>query len=384
MYFDTFDIEILVKVFKNTVLSPVFAVFVPMTYFSRGATFDSSIFVSSTIYLLLVCLLWIFNWSSKTWRNLGGPGGRLDWGEQIVLITGGASGIGSLLANTLAVRNVVVVVLDVKPIVTENYNITYYECDVSKWSEVERVAKIVQEEIGHPTVIINNAGVVQGKLLVDLTEEDVKQTMNVNVLSHFWTLKAFLPAMIKAKVGHVITMSSVMGLVGAAQMTDYCASKAALVSLNESLRYELDKRYNTPHIRTSLILPGYVHTPMFSRAPALPYDFIKAEAGANAATNVKPAPPLSAGWFNFLAPSVPPYVVVKEIITAMDVQESREITLPFFAGFVRLVTLLPTWGRDFFQWMSGADYAMKGFTKVSGRRPEEGPVPKIANGAKLD
>ncbi|KAG2038744.1 hypothetical protein BDR03DRAFT_1009495 [Suillus americanus] len=66
------------------------------------------------------------------------------------------------LANTLAVRNVTVVVLDIKPIVTENYNIAYYQCDVSKWEEVEAASKKVIEEIGQPTMLVNNAGVVQG------------------------------------------------------------------------------------------------------------------------------------------------------------------------------------------------------------------------------
>lgn len=65
----------------------------------------------------------LLKWYSRLYRNQGsllfGPG-SVDWGEQIVLITGGASGVGELLANTLAVRNVAVVVLDVKPIVTEN------------------------------------------------------------------------------------------------------------------------------------------------------------------------------------------------------------------------------------------------------------------------
>jgi len=123
------------------------------------------------------------------------------------LISIGASGVGELLANTLAVRNVTVVVLDINPIVTENCaslsicdqqqfnvfadNITYYKCDVSKWEEVEAVAHRIREEvstrisgawglltqvqIGDPTILINNAGVVQGKLVLDLTEKDVLQ-----------------------------------------------------------------------------------------------------------------------------------------------------------------------------------------------------------------
>lgn len=123
-----------------------------------------------------------------------------------MVITGGASGIGELLANTLAVRNVTVVVLDVNPIVTENCkspkaifstyltvsldNVAYYKCDVSKWEEVEAVSKKIIEEvglkscclqrlnsvqIGEPTILINNAGVVQGKLIVDLTPQDIQQ-----------------------------------------------------------------------------------------------------------------------------------------------------------------------------------------------------------------
>ena len=126
----------------------------------------------------------------------------------------GSSGIGELLANTLAVRNVNVIVLDVNPIITENCaykpffnfinlfsrnpfisdNITYYKCDVSKWEEVEAVSKRIVDEVrcflylqfpcgthriemkvGHPTVLINNAGVVQGKLLLDLQPDDIKQ-----------------------------------------------------------------------------------------------------------------------------------------------------------------------------------------------------------------
>ena len=105
-------------------------------------------------------------WCSKLYRNQGNLLFRpppLDWSEQVVILTGGASGIGELLANTLAVRSVTVVVLDVKPIVTENCwsifychllaltfpkdNIAYYKCDVSKWDEVAEVSKRITEEV---------------------------------------------------------------------------------------------------------------------------------------------------------------------------------------------------------------------------------------------
>jgi NAD(P)-dependent dehydrogenase (short-subunit alcohol dehydrogenase family) len=78
-------------------------------------------------------------------------------------------------------------------------------------------------QIGHPTILVNNAGVVQGKLILDLSPEDIRQsvpllliasisnhltyarTFDVNTLAHFWTLKAFLPEMIKKKSGHIVS-----------------------------------------------------------------------------------------------------------------------------------------------------------------------------------
>ena len=106
-------------------------------------------------------------WYSRLYRNQGSlffRPARFDWGEQIVVVTGGASGIGELIANTLAVRNVTVAVLDVNPIETENCasqgprggvvlteaaadNISYYKCDVSKYEEVQAAAKKIQEEV---------------------------------------------------------------------------------------------------------------------------------------------------------------------------------------------------------------------------------------------
>ncbi|KAF9534682.1 retinal short-chain dehydrogenase/reductase [Crepidotus variabilis] len=354
--FDSLDIDLVVKVLAHTAFSPFFLFFIPVFYFFQGAHIEDPIVVSSSIYLVGVSVFWFVRWYSKLYRNQGSLLFRprpLDWSDQIVILTGGSSGIGELLANTLAVRSVTVVVLDVKPIVTENYNIEYYKCDVSKWEEVEVVAKRVLEEVGEPTIIINNAGVVQGKLIVDLSSEDIQQTFGVNTLSHFHILKAFLPSLLKKKSGHIISMSSALGLTGVAQMTDYCASKAAVGALHESLRYELDKRYNCPNIRTTLVCPGHVNTTMFQ-------------------TVTFPNFPL----FEFFCPSLQPVTVVKQIIAALDDQHSQILLMPFYVNFVPYVRHLPSFLRDLVQWISGADFAMMNFTKVSGRRSDEGGLPE--------
>jgi len=348
---DAFDIDLVVKVLANTAFSPFFTCLIPVFIFFQGEPHTSPAVVSTFCYFVAVSLFWLLKWYSLLYRNQGSLLFRpqaLDWGEQIVVITGGSSGIGELVANTLAVRNVTVVVLDVKPIVTENYNITYYECDVSKWEEVERVSKIVIDEIGHPTILINNAGVVHGKLLLDLSPEDIKQTFDVNTLAHFWTLKAFLPGMIEQKTGHIVTIGSVVGMIGIAQMSDYCASKAALISLHESLRYELDKRYKCPSIRTTLVLPGHTSTSLFSKT-SLP----------------------SSAFYKFLVPSLQPVDVTKAIIASLDERHSKTIYLPFYAHFAGFLKLMPSYIRDFGQWFSGADYAMEGFVKTSSGRDEK-------------
>ncbi|TFK22320.1 retinal short-chain dehydrogenase/reductase [Coprinopsis marcescibilis] len=356
LVFDNLDVDLIAKVLTHTLFSPFFIFFVPVFYVFQGHSPWDPVIIGFGVYYALLSAFWFLRWYSRLYRNQGslilGPK-RFDWGEQIVVITGGASGIGELLANTLAVRNVSVVVLDINPIVTENYNVTYYKCDVSKWEEVEAVAKTIKEEIGDPTVLINNAGVVQGKLILDLAPEDLNQTFGVNTLAHFYTLKAFLPSMIENKVGHVITVSSVMGIVGCAQMTDYCASKAAVSALHQSLRYELDHRYKCPKIRTTLVSPGHIHTPMFQSVEL----------------------PRSALW-NFFFPSIQPITIVKRIIAAMDEQHSQTIYLPFYANFSPYVPLLPSFLRDFAQWVTYADYAMQNFVKVTARRSEEGPAPK--------
>jgi len=351
-------------VLSHTAFSPFFLFFLPIFFYSQAQRLNDTPVLVTSVYWVLVSSFWLLKWYSRLYRNQGnllfGPG-SVDWGEQIVLITGGASGVGELLANTLAVRNVTVVVLDVKPIVTENYNITYYKCDVTKLEEVEAVAKKVIEEIGHPTVLVNNAGVVQAKLILDLSPEDIRQTFDVNALAHYWTLKTFLPEMIRNKSGHIVTVASIAGLYGMAQLTDYNASKAATISLHESLRYELDKRYHTPQIRTSLVVPGHIQTPLFSTI-RLPRNRL----------------------FRFCFPSLEPISVVKAVIRALDEQHSQTIYLPFFANFTPLLCLFPSFLRDFAQWFTNADYAMESFVKKTGRREGEGAVPDLSTCSKSD
>ncbi|KAF8138370.1 retinal short-chain dehydrogenase reductase [Boletus edulis] len=349
--YDNVDVDMVVKVLQQTAFSPLFTVFIPIFYFFHARGVLTPGVINSACYCTAVCVFWLLKWLSASYRNqrpLFSAPEPLDWNEQIVLITGGSSGIGELLANTLAVRNVNVVVLDIKPIQTENCNITYYKCNVSKWEEVEAISKKVIEEVGYPTMLVNNAGVVQGKLILDLSPQDIYQTFGVNTFAHFWTLKAFLPKMIEKNSGHIVTLASVMSFVGSAQMSDYSASKAALLNMHESLRYELDNRYHSLGIRTTLVCPGHVRTPLFSTA-TFPDDHLS----------------------RFFVPSLDPVTVVKAITSALDSQESRTIYLPFYTYSALIMKLLPSFIRDLAQKLTYADFIMKDFTKVTAIREDE-------------
>jgi all-trans-retinol dehydrogenase (NAD+) len=201
--------------------------------------------------------------------------------DRIALITGGASGIGRSLALELARRGAVPVVWDVDE---ERLSHTIeelgrlspsrargYTCDVRDAVAVRAVAKRVHDEVGDPTILVNNAGVVSGAAFLDLSDDAVRRTFEVNVLALFWVTKAFLPAMVDANRGHVVTVASAAGLVGVARQVDYSASKHAAVGFNESLRAELHQL--APRVRTTVVCPYYIDTGMFegvrTRVPSL-------------------------------------------------------------------------------------------------------------------
>eukprot|EP01102_Stenamoeba_stenopodia_P017589 TRINITY_DN632_c0_g2_i3.p1 TRINITY_DN632_c0_g2~~TRINITY_DN632_c0_g2_i3.p1 ORF type:complete len:280 (-),score=68.64 TRINITY_DN632_c0_g2_i3:86-925(-) len=144
-----------------------------------------------------------------------------------------------------------------------------YVCDVSKRAMVSQVANEVKGVIATTQgpsatldVLVNNAGVVIGKRLLDLTEEEVRRTMDVNILAHFWTVQEFLPAMLSRNHGHIITIASTMGLVGSAGLTDYCSSKFAAVGFGEALRMEI-MRAGKSGVWTTVICPNAISTGMF-------------------------------------------------------------------------------------------------------------------------
>lgn len=196
-----------------------------------------------------------------------------------VLITGGASGIGRLLALEAVDRGAAAVILwdrdeagatAVAEEITAGGGRAYaVRVDLVDAADVERAAERTRAEAGRVDVLVNCAGVVSGAQFLDLTEEQIMQTFQVNALALYRTTRAFLPGMLQRKRGLVVTIASAAGLVGVARQTDYSASKHAAVGFTESLRAEL----KGTGVRTLLVCPYYIDTGMFAgvrtRVPAL-------------------------------------------------------------------------------------------------------------------
>ena len=103
---------------------------------------------------------------------------------------------------------------------------------------------------GDPTVLVNNAGVGNDGTILDEPEAKIRQTFEVNTLSHFLTVREFLPAMVKKNHGHVITIASMASFVALGEMVDYCCTKASALAFHEGLSQELKYWYQAPKVRT--------------------------------------------------------------------------------------------------------------------------------------
>lgn len=256
------------------------------------------------------------------------------WSEQTVVVTGGASGLGAVLVQQLAERGAKVASIDVTNACVDHPQVTAYTCNVSKRADVSLTVDKIVKECGQPTMLINNAGVVHGMPLPALSSESIAQTMETNAMAPFWLIKAVLPTMIRKNRGHIVTVSSIMGYAGFAKLTDYTASKHALVGLHESLRYELDSIHKAPYVRTTLVTTGQLHdTPMFDGVMHSPF-------------------------VHFVAPSISAHRVADAIIEALEQQESRHIAMPWYASWTPVLRLLPSFVRDGIQTALGANHAM--------------------------
>ncbi|CAK7272027.1 hypothetical protein SEPCBS119000_004907 [Sporothrix epigloea] len=331
-WFAPFSIDLVLKVFYVTFLHPFVAWMVVLCFRAEHMAWDAMPLRVSVAYAALVSAGWMLAAIDR--RIALGPPRNVDSSDQVIVITGGASGLGLLIAEVYGMRGASVAVLDVKEMAdSEARGVAFYRCDVSDKAQVIQAAVDIERDLGSPTVLINNAAIVNGKRLLDLDYDDIDRALSTNLASHFYTLKAFLPGIARSKLGGtIVTITSVLGELGAAQLSDYAASKAGVSALHRSLAAEL--RTSHPNICTVLVTLGQLSTPLFHgvQTPS-----------------------------SFFAPVVEPIDVAKDVISAIDNGRAESIGMPLYARWVGWYHVLPQSLQKVARWASGVDTAMATF-----------------------
>ncbi|CAH0045223.1 unnamed protein product [Clonostachys solani] len=202
-------------------------------------------------------------WSTNNW--IRDP--TWDFNKEIVLVTGGSGGIGASIISHLLAKNITttIVVIDYVPLnwaPPDGSRVDYYQCDLSDPDQVRDVSALVKSQVGHPTVLINNAGLMRGNTLLEGSYEDTSLTIRTNLTAPFLLLKEFLPDMVAHNHGHVVNVGSMSAVVAWPRLADYAATKAGLATLAEALRYELGICYGAPRVRVSIARFSFVRTAM--------------------------------------------------------------------------------------------------------------------------
>lgn len=143
------------------------------------------------------------------------------------------------------------------------YHCKGYVVDISNRDMVYEKAKEVKAEFGCVDILINNAGIVCCKPFWELPDRVIENTYSVNIISHYWTVKAFLPEMMQSNFGHIVTVGSVAGLLGTYGCSDYSATKFACSGFHEALFTDL-RTHGYDNIHLTLVCPYYINTGMFS------------------------------------------------------------------------------------------------------------------------
>jgi len=199
---------------------------------------------------------------------------------EVVVITGAGSGIGRLLALKLSMEHKCRIALwdvnqdlvekTVEEIRTNGGLAKAYVGDVSDNLKVYELANSTKKDFGRVDILINNAGIVSGKPLLQTPDEHIKKVMDINTTAHFWTVKAFLPDMIERNHGHIVTISSLAGTQGVPGLGDYCASKFGAFGFDECVRKEL-RSIGRTGVKTTCVCPYYINTGMFEGITPLPF-----------------------------------------------------------------------------------------------------------------
>jgi len=235
-------VDLVSRVLKQTALNPWLAI--PLSACTAFSVPITSDFARVRLLLYFCTILgttlrvneWLNKWSMNNWTRSDSP--DWNWAKEVVVITGGSGGIGASIAQQILARNsrTTVVIVDYAPMTwtpKPGTYVAYYQCDLSNGSSIKTLATQIRSEVGHPTVLVNNAGLCRGATVMEGSYADVELTIKTNLIAPFLLVKEFLPHMVKIDHGHIVNIGSASSLFPPARIADYAATKAGITAFHE-------------------------------------------------------------------------------------------------------------------------------------------------------
>ena len=332
-WYSHLTLDLLLHSLNVTIFHPFLAALIPLCLRAIATPYNSTSFILTTVFAICVSLYRLLDNVNN--RIAYGAPRKVNWEDEVVVITGGLGGLGGCLAEIFALRGVDIAVLDIaigNEDGKEKEGLSLYRCDIGDYEQLEEVWGQLVEELGTPTILINNAAVVNGKPFLELTREDVERTFATNTIAQYHLTRLFLAPLLKGqKGGTLVTVSSVLAHLGASNLSAYTASKAALIAYHNSITAELAEI--APQIKTILVAPGQLDTQLFK--------------------NVK-----LRGWLrNFFGSVVAAGEVAVRIVGLIDKGEGGLVCLPAYARYIPWVGVLPVGVQRVLRGWSGVDAA---------------------------
>jgi len=193
----------------------------------------------------------------------------VDLSNRVAIVTGSGRGIGRAIALKLAEVGATVVVNDIgeaaQSVAEEIRAISRQSlailADVSSSSDVARLMETTKDTYGKVDILVNNAGITRDQILVRMSDEDWDRVLNVNLRSVFLCSRAVLRQMIKQRWGRIISIASIVGVVGNPGQANYASAKAGIIGLTRTIAREVASR----GITANVIAPGFIDTEMTQR-----------------------------------------------------------------------------------------------------------------------
>ena len=185
---------------------------------------------------------------------------------KVAIVTGAAGAIGSSVTRLLVAAGAKVVASDLAPVTAAPEGVAVVEGDASLAETAERTVSTAVERFGRLDVLVNNAGHIVYKTILDTSDEEWDRVMAVNARSMFVHCRAAIPVMRDQGGGAIVNVASISGLIGIPALTAYTASKGAVVQLTRQLAVEWAEQ----RIRVNAVAPGAIDTPFLT-------DFVAAQ-----------------------------------------------------------------------------------------------------------